>query len=259
MSLSGTLLADQPIMNMMPRWDHGWGIQLRYENKYDSDLLQGDTVIGDHFERQEILHLEGVYTWDRAVRLTIKIPYVVDAERTLPDGSGGTLRQRNSGLDDPTIALVFKDYFNLDGRSGNWTLAPQVRLPLGKTGGGYDLGDDTWGIGLSGGYEMETARWFFAAGIGTWYYLDEDEEPASIGASVDLGMNFADRGQILWETDFNYEKDDTHQLEAGPALYWRFTDTVHCRVEWKHSFISYQGELDHGNTDRISVGIGFVF
>ncbi len=31
---------------------------------------------------------------------------------------------------DSTLALPLKKYSNLDGRSGSWTLAPQVRVPL---------------------------------------------------------------------------------------------------------------------------------
>ena len=35
-------VADEPIMNMMPRWDNGWGLQLIDEYRHEDDLLLGD-------------------------------------------------------------------------------------------------------------------------------------------------------------------------------------------------------------------------
>jgi hypothetical protein len=63
------LNADQPIMNMMPRWDGGYGFQVRTEHVHRSDLKQGRDVVGRGFtEDLTQLHLEGVYTWDRSIR-----------------------------------------------------------------------------------------------------------------------------------------------------------------------------------------------
>jgi hypothetical protein len=43
------LNADQPIMNMMPRWDGGYGFQVRTEHVHRSDLKQGRDVVGRGF------------------------------------------------------------------------------------------------------------------------------------------------------------------------------------------------------------------
>ena len=41
------------------------------EFRTESDLLLGDTAIGPGFsEDVDLLHFEGVYTWDKAIRLT---------------------------------------------------------------------------------------------------------------------------------------------------------------------------------------------
>ena len=54
--------ADQPIMNMMPRWDGGYGFQIRAEHIHRSDLKQGNDVVApDYFEDIHQIHLEGVY------------------------------------------------------------------------------------------------------------------------------------------------------------------------------------------------------
>ena len=43
------LHGDQPIMNMMPRWDGGYGFQVRAEHINRSDLKQGKDVVARGF------------------------------------------------------------------------------------------------------------------------------------------------------------------------------------------------------------------
>lgn len=254
------LAADQPIMNMMPRWDGGYGFQVLAESIHRSDLKQGDDVVASGYsEDLSILHLQGVYTWDRSVRLTFKLPYIVDAQREMLGSSGDKVVQRDQGLGDLTLALPLKQYFNLAARSGNWTLAPQVRVPLGKADDSYEVANRVWGGGLFAGYETETYNWFFASGISVWVF--EGPEPAEWHYSLDLGWNALDYLQILWESDLHWDDDDAFIVSAGPAIYARFSDIVHARFEWKHDFVSEVSshEPDHGNGDRWSIGIGFVF
>lgn len=254
------LHADQPIMNMMPRWDGGYGFQVRAEHIHRSDLKQGSQTVGSGFtEDISKIHLEGVYTWDRSIRMTFKLPYIVDARREILDAQNNKIVQRDSGIGDLTIALPLKHYFNLAARSGNWTLAPQVRVPLGKKDEAYEVADRVWGTGLSFGYETETYDWFFATGASIWVF--EKEEPAEWSYTLDLGWNARDDMQLLIETDLKWDDDNAFALSTGPALYWRWSDHVHTRIEWKHDVISKvsTNEADHGNGDRISIGVGFVF
>ena len=52
--------ADEPIMNMMPRWDNGWGLQLIDEYRHESDLLLGrSTAYRGFTEEVHLLHLQG--------------------------------------------------------------------------------------------------------------------------------------------------------------------------------------------------------
>lgn len=255
------LKADQPIMNMMPRWDGGYGVQFLLEDIHRSDLKLGDAVVGDGFtEDIQLFHFQGVYTWDRSIRLTFKLPYILDARREVLDLSGGKQVQHDSGVGDLTLALPLKKYFNLDGRSGSWTLAPQLRVPLGgRESNVYSVADRVWGTGLSLGYETETRHVFFSAGLTGWVF--ERVEPAELRASVDLGWNCRDNMQLLWETDVLLDEASQLLVSAGPAYYVRLMDEVHMRFEWKHDFKSRVSRTtaDHGNGDRLSVGIGFVF
>ena len=244
----------------MPRWDAGWGVQFVEEYRAEDQLLNGKSSIGSGFsERIHILHAEGVYTWDRSIRITAKLPLVLDARRKLPSIDGGELIQRDSGLGDLTLALPLKQYFNLDGRSGSWTFAPQVRIPLASRDS-YDVYDRAWGQGVSLGYETETYNWLAALSVSGWiYYADE---PFESHTSLKLGTQinaFDSSGHILVRTIFHREDDDSATLSVGPLLYWRFSDEIHGQMEWQHDVYDRQGTLDHGNGYQIKIGIGFVY
>ena len=252
--------ADQPIMNMMPRWDGGYGFQLITEHIHRSDLKQGDRVIGSGLtEDINKLHLEAVYTWDRSIRMTFKLPYIDDARRE-QIGIGGIKEvQEYEGLGDMTIALPLKRYFNLAARSGSWTLAPQVRIPTGKKENEYQVPDRVWGTGISIGYETETYSWFVSTSAKLWVF--ENKEPTEWGWTLDLGWKPIDGTLLLFETDIKWDNHDAYSISSGPAIYWRWSDRVHTRIEFKRDFISEVStkEADHGNGDTFRFGIGFVF
>lgn len=98
---SNTAQAHQPIMDMAPRWNNGYGIQTRVE----------------HANSETTAWLEGVYTFKPSVRMTLKIPTV--------DGEVG----------DAILAVPLKRYANKGGFTSNWGFTPSVRMP---TGGGSD-------------------------------------------------------------------------------------------------------------------------
>jgi hypothetical protein len=247
-------------MNMMPRWDHGWGLQFVEEYRHEDDLLLGSKKAYSGFtEDVHLLHLQGVYTWDRSIRLTAKLPYVVDARREMPNGFGGKLVERDNGIGDATLALPLKKYFNLDGRSGSWTFKPMLRVPLAGDDD-YEIYDSEWGGGLGLGYEFEMSDFAFSSSAAAWGFGGDD--PSEVHISVDFGYNFlasGTNGSLFWESDFHYEDDGSKTLLAGPAFYWNFNDTSHTRLEWKHDFYDRQGVLDHGNGDVFMLSIGFVY
>ena len=109
--------------------------------------------------------MDWVYTWKKEIRITAKLPYVINAEREMPDGSGGKVIQKDDGFGDLTLALPLKKYFNLDGKSGSWTFKPMVRIPLTDKDE-YDFYYKEFGTGLGAGYEAETANFFFGIGSG---------------------------------------------------------------------------------------------
>ena len=67
--------ADEPIMNMMPRWSGGWGYEFHYEYRTENDLLMGSEALHKGFSGGSRgfpyglgLHLE------KEVRITAKLP-----------------------------------------------------------------------------------------------------------------------------------------------------------------------------------------
>ena len=252
--------ANEPIMNMMPRWSGGWGYEFHYEYRTEDDLLMGsEALYKDFTEEVEVLHIEGVYTWKKEIRITAKLPIVLNAEREMPDGSGGKIIQKDSGAGDLRLALPLKKYFNLDGRSGSWTFKPMLRIPLSDKDE-YDFYYKEFGTGLGAGYETETSNYYF--GIGTGWWLFHGDRPAELRSSIDFGYNFeteSSNGSIFWETDFHFEDDESKTLSTGPAFYFNHNDTIHSRIEWKFDAFDHQGILDHGNGDMFKVGIGWVF
>ena len=250
--------ADQPIMNMMPRWDGGYGWQALYERIDRDDLLQGsETFRSGWHERIEQLHVQGVYTWDRSIRLTVKVPIVLEAER-VNWVAGQRVVQKDSGLGDITVALPLKKYFNLMKRTGSWTLAPQLRIPVDGADE-YEVYDGAWGAGLFAGYETETRAYFFACGVAYWAF--EGQEPEEWHASLDLGWNVRDDVQLLWESDGHYETNGKEFVSMGPALYWRFKDEIHSRIEYKRSISAKapNNQVDHVGGVKLSLGIGLVY
>ena len=252
--------SDQPVFNEMPRWNNGWGIQFVEEYRHERDLMSGSEVIAPGFsEDVHTLHVEGVYTWNKSVRLTAKLPFVIDASRELPDGNGGKLVQSDKGVGDATLALPLKRYFNLDGRSGSWTFAPQILMPLSSQDE-YEVYNGAWGQGLSLGYETETYQYLFATSVSSWIF--EGDEPSKSTANVDIGFNlrmFGASGHVKWETDFIYKDDGTEKLYVGPHLYWKLSDTVHMQVMCKKEVHARRNSFDHGNASLLKAGLAFVY
>ena len=127
---------------------------------------------------------------------------MLDARREIPDGSEGKRIEHDNGIGDATLALPLKKYFNLDGKSGSWTLKPMLRVPFSGTDD-YEIYDNEWGNGLGLGYEYETAKFHVHVSTSGWVY--HGNEPFESWSTLDLGYNFNAWGTnaaLMWETVF---------------------------------------------------------
>jgi hypothetical protein len=258
--LNAPAFAGQPVFEEMPRWDDGWGFQIVPEYRLKSGLVMGSSTVDATVEEHAgLLHVEGVYTWDRSIRLTAKIPVVLYASRDVKDTAGTMLRETDAGLGDATLSLPLKRYYNLDGQSGSWTLSPQVRVPLGAKDA-YDIYPRAWGLGLSGGVETETYVFIGGIGLGGWYFFDQ--KPASFHASASAGLNihaFGSSGHVKVKAFLELEDDGSIRVRLGPIMYWRFTDLVHGQLTWKIDAYNWRATPKMGNENSVTAGVGFVY
>ena len=115
--------ADQPVMNEAPRWAGGWGFQVRHLHRSSDTLLQGDDEVNNPLgldRRVDTTWLEGVYTFDRSKRITVKITWV-DQRRTTNVG-GQAVRQHSNGLGDIVSQLEHQKVYDLQVSVGEETL-----------------------------------------------------------------------------------------------------------------------------------------
>ena len=100
--------AHQPVMDMAPRWENGFGLQLRHEYYGSDELMDGDSEIANPFGLERFVNrtwLESVYTFDRSKRVTFKLPYI--NQRRIKNVGGVGVKQKNSGLGDLINAGMF--------------------------------------------------------------------------------------------------------------------------------------------------------
>jgi len=221
---SGSAGAEQPVFGEMPRWAGGWGVQAVHEARQDQELTS------------QWMHLEGVYTWKRWIRMTAKIPFRTDD---------------HAGLGTPTLALPLKNYFNLDGRSGSWTLTPHLFVPVA----GSAETQRKEQLALTLGYETESYRSIGGLSVGFFRRTDALVEAHLHGA---LGINIhqlGSSGHIKLKGHARWRDDGGYSLRFGPTIYWRLNDRWHAQVAYKQSL------LDKGYTQRVSLrsGLAMVF
>ncbi len=275
---AGLLSARQPVMDMVPRWAGGWGFQYFHEFRMAEDLFSGASEVANPDGlRKEIRTswLEGVYTFDRARRITFKMPYL-DQERVALVG-GTPVTQRGHGLGDIVVATPLKRYTNLPGLTYNFGVTPQLRLPTGKTTADYPVGDGSWDPGLSVSFSSESARWYHLYDLTYWKNTrgsagmrkgDElmfdinigrafpfQERHSSVFVMLDVQSRWMDR-------DRTSTSSGGESVSVGPMLmYVKLYDwgTMAVRAEYRLPVYERWNGTQTGNEQRFALGIGFAF
>ena len=204
----GTSAAHQPVMDMAPRWAEGFGFQIRNEYRSTDKVLRGKRRVSNPGGREQSVNttwLEGIYTFSREVRVTLKVPFVVQKRDALVGAS--VVRREGRGLGDSVLAVPLKKYWNLKSSTVNIGLTPQLRIPTGSTGAAYAVGDGSWDFGLSASFNAENVDWYTLADAFWW---ENTKGKRGIRSGDSFGLDF----NLGYHTSHN----NTHNLGSFAML-----------------------------------------
>jgi hypothetical protein len=207
--VSTPCIAHQPVMDMAPRWAQGYGIQTRVER----------------FDSQTTTWLEGVYTFNRSVRSTFKLPY------------------RNGKIGDLILGVPLKQYRNAGPKTSNWSLTPTIQLP---TSAGTNT---SWDLGLSVAYSSESPSFYQLYDLYAW----EDR----VGLDINAGFAFPGTGSgwfALWDVSA-LASDQGDRIQTGPVVVY-FKNNLMVRAEYKA--LVYERDSDWSG-GYFGIGIGLVY
>jgi len=202
---SQLLLAHQPVMDMAPRWAGGYGGQVRYSSRFSDELLKGDDKVSNvDAKKREVnkLWLEGIYTFDRSLRVTLKVPYIDQKRSGLKEGT--RITERGKGWGDAILALPLKKYTNHSSSTENISLTPQIRVPTGSTDDDYPVSDGSWDTGLSLSYSSEDPLYYTLFDLFYW--------------NNQSGENGAHEGD-LWGLDINLGYHPYHNNKNDTGIF----------------------------------------
>lgn len=274
--LTKSVLAHQPVMDMAPRWKDGYGFQIRQEYHSSNELFSGSSEVDNPFGRENSTSttwLEGIYTFRREVRLSVKIPHM-DKERTVIR-NGVPVQEFGSGLGDIVIGVPLKSYTNKESATSNIAFTPSIRLPTGSTSGELPVGDGSTDVGVSFSASFEKADLYQYYDLFYWKNGEGDrgiEEGDEIGFDANIGWhpyhdNLTNEGVFLmWDLSARYEErgQDTEgvtggkRVSSGPVFVY-YQGGMMIRAEYKYPLYEdvLDTQLSHGQ--EFNVGIGFVF
>ena len=247
------------------------------QETHSSDkLLSGDSEVDNSLGRDrqvDTTWLEGIYTFKREVRLSVKIPYL-DQERTTIQG-GQAVKQKGSGLGDIVIGVPLKRYTNEASATSNIAFTPSIRLPTGSTDDDFPVGDGSTDFGASFSASFEKADiyqyydlFFWKNGSGKKGISEGDE----IGLDINVGWhpyhnNLTNQGIFLMlDTSARYQKRGRNtagitggkRVSAGPVFVY-YRKGMMFRAEYKYPFYEDLFDTQVSRGSEINVGIGFVF
>lgn len=242
---SSIIIAHQPIMDMAPRWNGGYGIQLRYERFGSDKFINGSNSLNRILH--ETMWLEGVFTWTRSKRITFKLPfYQITDGNEIDNYIGGLI-----------LALPLKKYSNFNQHTQNFGITPQLQLPNinSKTSDKSQFGG-----GLSVSYSSETFSSYQLYDIYLWNYNEKDP---MLGFDVNLGIhpyhnNSSNSGFFaIWDVTAKWTQGSTTIL-SGPVLMPYYQNII-ARLEVKFPLIENGEYSQFSRGLTINAGIGFVF
>ncbi len=268
--------AHQPVMDMAPRWEGGWGFQVRNQYRSSDKLLSGDSNVSNPQGRERTVNttwLEGVYTFKRGLRLTGKIPW--EQQNRVSIVNGAPVKQSGSGIGDSILGLQLKHYYNREGSTGNFGLTPSIRIPTGSTSDDLPVGDGSWDAGVSASFSAEMAHLYQFYDVFYWHNTEGNrgiDRGDEVGLDVNIGVhpyhnNLHNAGIfVMGDLSARYEGsgNDTvgttggKWISLGPVLvgYW---NNFMLRTEVKFPVYENVSGTQVGYGIDFNIGLGVTF
>ncbi len=268
----------QPVMDMAPRWSEGYGIQLRQEHYGSNELRRGSDKTPNTIGLKRFVDTtwaEGVYTFDRSIRATVKIPYINQKRVTSLNGS--TERHQRSGVGDIVLGLPLKHYKNEGATTQNWGLTPSVRIPTGTSSGEFPISDGSWDVGLSVSYSWENPLIYQLYDLYYWHQgpgQNGMQSGDSWGIDVNVGLHpWHDNDKnvgifTLWDISAHHENKPNslnrttasggERVHTGPVfIYYR--NSLMVRTEYKYLAHEHVDGISSSRGNEFSVALGYAF
>lgn len=268
--------AHQPVMDMAPRWEDGFGFQIRNETRVTDDLKNRDDHASNPFGRERLVNttwIEGIYTFKRELRATVKIPWIVQRRDVIRGGV--RTRLSGSGLGDVILAVPMRKYWNFRKSTMNIGLTPQVRIPTGSTSESDPLGDGSWDFGLSASVSSENFRWYTLFDLFWWKNTDgvrNIDQGDQVGLDANVGYHVYHDNDKNWgafvmvDMEARYEEAGRDvggrtggtRLTLGPVLvgYW---DNWMLRADVKLPVYERVFGTQFARGPVVNVGLGVTF
>ena len=270
--------AHQPVMDMAPRWEDGYGFQIRHQSYGSGKLKQGTTRIANPLGLERHVRktwLEGIYTFDRAKRITFKLPYV--QQRRIRNIGGVPTRQRSKGIGDLIVGVPLKHYRNKGSYTDNFSFTPSLRIPTGRSGGDFAISDGSWDVGLSLSHSAETPTFYSLVDVFYWVNTEGRRgmrEGNELGVDVNLGIhpyhdNATNSGLFLMLDIAARHVDDPNRatrttatggqrVQMGPVAVL-YKDNIMFRAEYRHAVFEKTSTISNARGHEFSIGLGVTF
>jgi len=272
----GGLWAHQPVMDMAPRWQGGYGFQIRQENTRSDTLRQGDSEVsdaGDVKKEVDTTWLEGIYTFERWIRLSLKIPWINQRQTLIENGN--EIKKSGKGLGDVIVGLLLKRYKNEESSTGNIAFTPSLRLPTGSTAGDLPVSDGSLDLSLSFSKSLESELFYQYYDLFYWINgegKDGYQEGNELGLDINIGLhpyhdNLTNTGIfVMLDVSARSQEKGTSingttggdRINTGPVFVY-YQDNIMFRTDISFPIYEKVDGTQFSSGRKLNVGIGMTF
>jgi len=269
--------AHQPVMDMAPRWEDGYGFQIRNENYGSKKLMDGDSKVNNTLNQEISINktwFEGVYTFDRSKRITFKLPYI--KQHRITNSNNSAVKQSEEGFGDLTLGMPLKHYVNKGSYTSNLSLTPSLRFPTGSSSGDFPISDGSTDLGLSLAYAHSTSKTYQFYDLFYWMNNKGNRgmnDGNELGIDINVGYHPIHNNDnnsgvfLLWDISARYQEEGItlnnkitggRRIHSGPILVL-YKDNIMFRTEYKFPIYEYLEGITISRGNEFNIAAGIIF